>query len=211
MSKQSGQLLLEVLVAVVAVVAIAALGAQLVLVGQRSSEITGDKDTALKLVEETFGAVGSIATEDWQFVSGVTKGAAYQPIQLSGKWSLTAGSGIVTVINGVNYTRSFYIENVNRDSCGNGNITTNAATSCVGNPTTDILDDPSTQKIVVSVSWPRGDTVTNSQYITRWRGKGCVQTDWTTGGGVPSTCPASTYEAKEDSVNTSVSGEIKLQ
>lgn len=199
MNKQSGQLLLEILIAVVVIVAIAGLGAQLVLVGERSNEITGDKDTALKLVEETFEAIRGIATENWISVYGVNKGSGnlYHPEQPSGKWVLVSASQVVT-INGIGYTRSLYIENVNRDA--SKNIVLTGGT-----------DDPSTQKVVVSVSWPNGETVTGSEYVTRWRGKGCVQTDWTTGGGAISDCPTNTYDTKDDSVDTSISGEIKLQ
>src|SRR3989344_684055 len=118
MNKQSGQLLLEILIAVVAIVAIAGLGAQLVLVGERSNEITGDKDTALKLVEETFEAVRSIATENWQAVyapvNGKGSGNLYHPERPTTKWVLVSTSQVVT-INGVSYTRSLYIENVCRD------------------------------------------------------------------------------------------------
>jgi len=199
-NKQSGQLLLEILIAVVAIVAIAGLGAQLVLVGQKSNEITGDKDTALKLVEETFEAVRSIATENWQTVyapvSGKGSGNLYHPEQQSGKWVLVAGTQPVT-INGVNYTRSLYIENVNRDA--SKNIVLTGGT-----------DDPSTQKITVSISWPRGETITGSEYVTRWRGKGCVQTGWATQSSDTSPCPADTYYTKDDSINTS-GGELKLQ
>ena len=102
----------------------------------------------------------------------------------------------------MNYTRSLYIENVSRD------LSVNRLIESVYD---SARNDPSTQKITVSVSWPNGDTVTGSEYVTRWRGKGCVQTDWTTGGGATSPCPADTYDTKDDSVDTSISGELKLQ
>lgn len=202
MNRQNGQLLLEILIAVVVVVAIAALGSQLVLVGQRSNKITGDKDTALKLVEENFEAVRSIATEDWISIYEANKGSAnlYYPEQQSGKWILIVGSMPVT-INDVDYTRSFYIENVCRSV--SRNITT--TTPCTG----DDAEDPSTQKITASVSWAGGDTVSGSEYVTRWRSKGCLQTNWTSEGG-EGDC-LDTYYEKDDSVDISISGELKLQ
>ncbi len=208
MKKQSGQLLIEILVATVVIVGIAGLGAQLVLVGQKSNKLTSDKDTALKLVREASGALRSIATEDWQFVyrppdgtgdpiTGKGLGNLYHPIQVSGKWVLTTGSEVVT-INGVNYTRSLYIENVNRDA--GKNIVLTGGT-----------DDPGTQKIVVSVGWPGGVAVTDSEYITRWRGKGCVQTDWSGGaGGAESACTTTAYDTKDPSLDTT-GGSIGLQ
>lgn len=186
MNRQSGQLLLEILIAVVAIVAIAGLGAQLVLVGERSNEITGDKDTALKLVEETFEAVRGIATENWISIYGANKGSGnlYHPEQQGGKWALVSDSEIVT-INGVDYTRSLYIENVNRDA--NKNIVLTGGT-----------DDPSTQKIAVSVSWTGGETVSGSEYVTRWRGKGCVQASWDTSGGGTSFCPSTSFDSSSN-------------
>lgn len=207
-NKQSGQLLLEILIVVVVMAAITALGAELVLVGQKSNKLTGDKDTALKLVEEVSEAVRGIATENWQFVyrppdgagdpiTGKGSGNLYHAIQSSGKWVLTTGNEVVT-INGVDYTKSLYIENVNRDSSKNIVLTGGA-------------DDPGTQKIVVSVSWSGGDTVTGSEYITRWRGKGCVQTDWSGGaGGAESICATNSYDTNDPSVDTT-DGSIKLQ
>lgn len=208
MNRQSGQLLIEILVAVLAIVGIAALGIQLVLVGQKSNKLTGDKDTALKLIEESSRAIKSIATENWQFVyrppdgTGdpiTSKGSSnlYHPVQSSGKWVLTTGSEVVTT-NGVNYTRSLYIENVNRDA--SKNIVLTGGT-----------DDPGTQKIVVSVSWSGADVITSSEYITRWRGKGCAQTDWSGGGGgAESNCATNAYDTKDPSLDT-IGGSIKLQ
>lgn len=198
MSKESGQLLLEIFIAVAVVVVVSALGAQLVLVGERSVEMTGDEDTALKLTEETFEAVRSITTENWQAVYGVSKGAGnlYHPEQESGKWVLVSGSQVIT-INGVNYTRSFYIDNVNRDI--SKNIVLTGGT-----------EDPGTQKITVAVSWPNADVMTNNEYITRWRGKGCVQTDWSGGGGgSEETCPTNKYSADNGHINAT--SELKLQ
>jgi len=200
MNKQSGQLLIEILIAIVVVVAIASLGAQLVLVGEKSNEITGNKDTALKLVEETFEAVRSIATENWINIHGANKGSGnpYYLKQESGKWVLDVIYQPVS-INGIDYTRSFYIENVGRDL--NKNIVLTGGT-----------DDPSTQKITASVSWIGGGTVSGSEYVTRWRSKVCVQTDWNGGSGEQSDCtnPANTWSAKDDWVDTT--GEsLKLQ
>lgn len=80
------------------------------------------------------------------------------------------------------YTRNFYVENVCRSTGATGEIVS-AGGACAGGSS----DDPSTQKITVSVSWPTGVTTTQltlTDYLTRWKNAIFEQSDWS--GGVDS-------------------------
>lgn len=202
--KQSGQLLLEILVAVSVAAIVFTLGAQLVYVSLQSSRLAGEKNTALGLAEETYETVRSAATEKWQNLYNLTKGSAnYYPTKVSGKWVIN-NSGIETVtINNINYSRSFTAQNVCRDA------TTRAITGITdssGSTTTCATSggshDPSTQRVSVSVSWPNATTLINSEYLTRWRNKVCPQINWdanATPGAPPATaCPVTIYDNRSN-------------
>lgn len=199
MSRQSGQLLLEVLIAIVAVVVLIFIGSQLILVNQRSSVAAGHKDIALKLAEGALEVVGANAVGSWEAIYDSLKGSGnvYHPVQSSGTWSLASGSEDV-VIGGVTYSKSLYIENVNRDAAGNIVLTGGT-------------EDPSTQRITSIVSFPGGDPIISIKFVSRFPEKSCVQSDWVTGGGGTSTCPTDTYDVKDSSTDTSVTTEIKIQ
>ena len=195
-SSESGQLLLEILVSIGVAAVIIALGAQLFYVSQRANKIAGEKNVGIGLLEETFDATRSATTEKWQNLFDLTKGSTNYYPQASGtKWALTSGSESVT-ISGIIYTRSFTVQNVcrhdtTRDITGitdsNG-----SATTCAGSP----VNDPSTQKVNVTISWPDADALTASDYVTRWRNKICLQTAWSTVSSSVTTCPDTTYDSQ---------------
>jgi type II secretory pathway pseudopilin PulG len=177
MKNENGQLLLEVLLAIGVIAILAVLGAQLIFSSKKSNQTAENKDIALGLADQTLNAVQAAAVSDWSSIYNLTKGSnyLYHPIQSSGQWVVASNSENVSV-NGVIYTRSFYVQNVGRDS--NGNIVLSGGT-----------EDPSTQQIIVSVSWPGGNTVTENGYVTRWRNTACDQSDWSGGTGSQGTCP----------------------
>ncbi len=70
------------------------------------------------------------------------------------------------------YTKHFYVENVERDGGGVGNIVTSGGD-----------DDPSTQKVVVNVSWEGGRNIFYTTYIARIRSLLSYQSDWFDGPG----------------------------
>jgi len=198
MVKQSGQLLLEVLIAIAAVVLMVVIGSQLILTSQRNNVSAGHKDVALKLAEGALEAISANAVENWESIYGANKGAGnlYHPAESSGRWSLNSGTDAV-VVNGITFTTSVYVENVNRDS--SGNIVLSGGS-----------EDPSTQKIVSVVSWGSGESITSVKYVSRYAEKSCVQTDWSGGsGGSLSTCPTTSFDV-QDTIDTSVNGSIKL-
>lgn len=96
------------------------------------------------------------------------------------------------------FLRSFYTENVNRDS--GGNIAASGT------------DDPSTQKITVSASWPVNRTLSKSEYLTRSNNKVFNQADWSGGSGQdgPFTEPNNQYSTSTNAV-LDTSGTIEIQ
>lgn len=207
---QSGQLLMEALLAIAAAVIVLGLGAQLIYVSLRSSQVAGDRNIGLGLIDEGIGAVSTIATEQWQNVYSLIKtGTHYYPITASGKWTVASGDNTV-IVGAKTYTRYFTVGNVCRDTVTR-NITgltdTNGATTlCVASGG---AFDPSTQSITMNVQLPDGgDTLHTSEYLLRWRNKTCAQVNWSggAGSGVKS-CPDTTYESK---TNITAGTDLKL-
>lgn len=203
MSKQSGQLLLEILIVISVVVIVAGLASQMVVVSMQANKTAGERNVALGLAEEVFEAVRSVSAERWQNIYGLGKGSAnhYYPQQSNGKWVLATGEETVN-INGLDYSRYFIIDNTSRDS------TTRdiEATYNLSN------DDPSTQKITVSVNWGGGENISFSEYATRWRNKVCFQTDWSGGmNNGPLSCPANSYSSENGDVDLTTPSALKIK
>jgi len=198
-NSESGQLLLEMLLAISAFVVVAVLGSQLVMVSQVSNKLSGDKNVASGVADEMLEAVQNVATEDWQLIYGLNKGSGnlYHPEKSGNKWILAGGNETVT-LNGIDYVRSFYAENASR----------NPVTQNIESAYNVANDDPSTQKIVINVSWPNADPIASNEYITRWRNKACAQSDWSGGGGgAMGACPNNTYDS---SSNINAGADLKL-
>lgn len=206
-----GQLLAEVLISMAFVTVIVAAGAQLFLVGGTSSKSATERNVAQGLIQETLDAARAVAESRWLNMykppSGdsdpiTAKGSVnHYHVQISGSsWALISGDENVTM-NGIQYTRYFYIENVSRDP-------TTRAIESVYNASND---DPSTQKITIVASWQGAAPITASEFITRWRNRICVQTNWN--GGVSAsvvTCPTTVFGSAQSGIDTSTSGTVKL-
>ena len=88
--------------------------------------------------------------------------------------------------DGRSFTRYFFIENVNRTSCGVGDITSGSPLNCPINfpgGSNDIAEDPSTQKITINVEWQNNSSLSKTKYITRHRNLILNQSDWSGGPG----------------------------
>lgn len=106
------------------------------------------------------------------------------------EFSVRSGDEAPIALGNVTFTRYFTIENVRRTACGRADITENALTACTDNGA-DVLEDPLTQKVVVTVSWPgREGDITNMQateYLSRSKSMTTHYTDWQGGLRVPAT------------------------
>ena len=190
-------LLLEIIIVIAVLAVIITIGSQTIFVSLRSNKTAGERDSALKLAEETFEAVRMVVAENWldlykppdgtgDPVTGKGSSSHYYPGQSDGKWVLQSGDDSVKV-GDITYTRYFSIDNVSRDS--------NKDIEAVYNSSND---DPSTQKISVTISSSNISDVTATEYVFRWRNKVCQKTDWSGG----KTYPTDNAETCSSGVNT---------
>lgn len=213
LSNQSGQLLLEILIAITIAGVILALGSQITVVSLVSNKVAAERNVGLGLLEETIEGVQSVASEKWQNLYNLTHGTAnYYPqqLELEGKWILTSGSEEVA-LNNITYTRSFNVRNVCRDTTTRHitGITDSDGTATTCNSSGGIFD-PSTEKVTATVSWPNASPLLSEEYFAgRWRNKACNNTSWVTDGDTNvHVCPSTSYGTKTN-IDTS-NNELKL-
>lgn len=198
-----GSLLFELLIVISIIAIIFAVSSNAMFLSLKGNKMMGDRDTALSLATEELEAVRSVADEDWMNIyNTTTKGSQhYKLTQSSNKWIIQTGDESVT-INGITYTRYFIISNVSRDVSSNIESTYNSSN-----------DDPSTQKVTVTVSWTDGNPITISDYFFRWKNKACSQGGWNTGGvgsGVAYDCTNAIYDTAGSELDIT-GGTIKLK
>ncbi len=211
---QKGAFLLELLIVIALLGVILGVATQAVYVSMLSGKIAGERDVAIGLASETLEAVRGITEENWQGIYNLTKVSQYQTVMSGTKWATSTGSETIA-LNKATYTRYFVVENASRDSTVDRKI---EATYDSAN------DDPSTQKITVTVSWTGADPVTISEYFVRWKNKTCAQTNWVGGATTPTdTAPASTcttlttsYFSSDNTIATSTAsggldGQLQLK
>ncbi len=119
-----------------------------------------------------------------------------------------------TIVEDRTFTLYFSIENVNRNLCGAGDITTDATSTCTSGPgSSGVTDDPSTQKITAFVSWPESRSISKIQYLTRNVNKVFVQTDWSGGSGQegPITSENNSFATSTNIDYSTTTGSIKIQ
>jgi len=208
-SYKPGSLLLEILIVIGVVAIIIPIVAQVVVMSLNSNKWTTENKVATGLVDEAGKAIESVSFEKWQNIYSKLKGPTnhYYTIKNGGAWSTALGDESLTV-NGLNYTRYFIISNVCRDDTTKTIITTVGVPPC----TTGNSDDPSTQKITVTVTWLNGTLTTSKDYyLTRWRNQVCHQTNWSGTGGAPVSCPSTLYESATNIDTSGTPGSLKLQ
>lgn len=209
----SGQSLIEALVALaVGAVMIGGVSIALSLSIHSSAETRGFNN-ASQLATQELDNVRVLAEADWnaiylatKYVDEVTPNRHYLSIvgvDPKKSFAINDGAKVITPpIDGITFTQSFYIKNVLRDS--NDNIVESGGT-----------DDPSTQKIVVNVTWPTNQSFQISGYLTRSRNVSALFSTWTAGPGLegPYTIFADTAKGFSSSTNIDYqpeSGRLKL-
>ncbi len=180
-----GQSLVEILIAI-GIGAILIGGATTAIIAiLRSNLETRNVQIATSLSQEYLDSVQSLAESNWHIIYSPPsdKGVSSQFYLTASSTSFAIVAGTTsTVIEGRTFTRYFSIENVNRNLCGAGEISTGASSTCASGPgSVGITDDPSAQKITVIVSWPENRSISRAQYLTRNIDKVFVQTDWSGG------------------------------
>ena len=183
----SGQSLVEIIIAItVGAILIGAASAAIVPI-LRSNLETRNVQTASSLAQEYLDNVQNLAESNWLniYIPPGSKGPSSQFYLSATSTTYEILSGTTsTVVEGRTFTRYFSIENTSRNLCGASDITTNATSSCASGPgSSGVADDPSTQKITTTITWPENRSISKSQYLTRSRNKVFVQTDWSAGPG----------------------------
>lgn len=202
-SLKKGSLLLELLIVIAILAIILSVGSEAVFVSLQSGKVSGERDIAMGLASEALEAVRGATEESWQNIYGLTgKGSTHYQATSTvsmGRWTLAAGDETIK-LNNATYTRYVIINNVSRHD-------TTRAIDPAGN------DDPSTQKVTVTVSWPNADPVTMYEYFFRWKNKVCSQSSWV-GNGTPGnsiqTCGTNTTFDTIDATATTTGGTLKL-
>lgn len=201
-----GSLLIEVLLAISVLAVILSLGAESSYVSLVGTKAAAEKDVASGLLTEQLSAVRSISDEKWQNIFSITKGSAntHFATTTAGKWGVGATASETVTINGVAYTRYFFVQDVCRGAASPRAIT--GITDSSGTGTTCTTSgggyDPSTEKVTITITWGGGNTLSMNEYLIRWRNKVCDHTDWS-GGAVSGTAAsrACGYNAYDTSTN----------
>ena len=205
----SGQILVEVLVAMAIAAVVVVLGSQLIFISLAGNKISGDNNTASGLADETMGAVQAAAAENWLNLYSLVHGSAqYFPQKTAGAWALAGGVEEIS-LNSM-YNRYFVIQNVCRDISTHSivGVSDNGGAEITCNNLPGSRIDPSTQKINVFViigvpnPIPGSSAASESDYLTRWRNKTCLQTSWSAAGSGVYDCPASFYGSTDGNIIT---------
>lgn len=201
--KQKGSLLLELLISMSILIVVILVGTNAVFLSMKSSEASRERDVVTTLANESLEVVQAVAEEDWQNIYSLVKNSQrYYPTLSGNRWILTtAVENETLVFNGKNYTRYVIISNTSRDN----------ETRNIQDVYNSSFDDPSTQKVSVTVTSPEGYTITAYRYFFQWKNKICNQIGWVTpgSGNVPQTCPNTNYDTKDEFIDTT-GGILKL-
>lgn len=186
-NSQRGQSLAEILIAIgIGAILIGGTIGIMTPVLKSNSEIK-NVQIATSLAQQYLDSLRNITEADWLNIYNppAAKGESSQfHLGATGTTHEIISGATSTAVEGRNFGIYFSIENVNRDSCGAGDISSEATTSCTNGPgTVGVIDDPSTQKINVHISWAQGGLLSRINYFTRSSNKIFDQTDWSGGGG----------------------------
>ncbi len=146
---QRGQSLVEIILAMgLAAIILPALLTGLVSSRQGKAQ-QAQRTQAVYLLNETVDAVRSVREKGW---TGFAVNGTYHPIISGSSWTLGAGSAVVN-----NFTQQVVIGDVNRNS--SGAIVTSGGSM-----------DPSSKKVVVTISWglPYISSISDTLYMTRY-------------------------------------------
>jgi len=211
---QKGQLLIEILLAILIAVAIIGAIANLLVLGLKSGKNSGEKNVAAALAQEGMEAIEAIQDGSWNDIylppdsngNAADKGDLFPYYTYNDGlyWHLSNNSLYRDIaIDGIIYSRTVYIYNVNRDA--GGNIAETGGT-----------DDPSTQKVKIVVSYGSGSDIVFSSYLTRWKNDPFNQTDWSGSAGQSGPVSASDDVNRYDSDDGNIeidnpSGSLRLK
>ncbi|MDO8429961.1 MAG: 6-bladed beta-propeller [bacterium] len=171
-----GQSLIEVVIAMaIGVIMIAVSSGTIALVLQ-SNQLSQNNQTASELAVALADNLSVLTESNWHNIYDLNKGSG-------NKYYIATSSGVLVIqsgeeqiiVDGIQFARYFYAENVSRNSGGNIESVYNVSN-----------DDPSTQKATLVTNWiinGSNSVTAYSIYLTRWRNRLLWQTDWSGGSG----------------------------
>lgn len=198
-TNNSGQSLVEIVVAVAAGFLLISGAVVLIAVTLRTSLQNKLLQPANFLAKDLTDKLVSYAESRWYCPSSCYTSDGVTPANY-GLYNLSKGSvnpyhldtskspfQWASSIEGINnYTRHFYLENICRNSTGDITGISDGGGTLQTCPNAGDSEDPSTQKVVVVVSWAQTSQdgeVRIERYVTRSRrNQVFVQTDWSGGG-----------------------------
>lgn len=172
---QNGQIILEVVLGIGVAVFFIVGAAGLAAVSLKAVDVAAKKTAALAFADSVMDEVkiARDASGGWsKLLTSCTTASPCHTETSGGNWTIVAGTA-----NDVTnfYTQKIVIDDGKRDVSGNLNDS-------------GTINDPSTKKVTVTVSWgsPIIGTVSIAQYFTRFANSAFTQTDWS--GGVDPGC-----------------------
>jgi len=209
----NGQILIEIILATLIGTMIIGAAASLIVANQKSSQISEQRNTAVFLAQEGVESLKSITENNWHWIFLPPDGAGDKDISkgdgnnycvqidsLNNEWILTSNPVDCEIdINGIIYTRTINIYNASREDNDDENIIDPGG-----------VEDPSTQKIKIKVSYQAGEDVIIEKYLTRWRNEIFIQSDWSGGSGQDDFTDPSKYYIDDGNIDNS-GGDLKLK
>ena len=200
LKNRSGQALVELLIGVSIGALILGSSAAVIISVVNSNDRVGKSKAATQLGQELMDDVRVLADKNWKTFYELSKGSSnHYYVATSTPISAVSGDEVVSR-NNTDYTRWFFVENVNRASSGD-NIATSGG-----------VIDPSTQKATVRITWGGSETgLTFTQFMTRHKNFVFHQSDWSGGMENSGTLTKSgSLFASTTGVNASTTGQLKL-
>lgn len=192
---QTGQSILEVIIAVALFGLLAATILNLSMGGDQALIQGGDQTKAESLAQAGIEAVRAIRDRAWNELTLSQSGVE----TIANQWQF-AGEGTDNVID--KFTRTINFSDVCRDG-------SNQITACPGSYT-----DVETKKVAVNVSWPVRLGINNSvqriSYLTNWKSTDWTQTDWSGGAGQSIWSSANRFDSTDGNINFNTTGQISL-
>lgn len=164
-NNNKGQSLIEIIIALAIVGIMIGAATTAIVFNLRKGVDVEITQTANFLRQELADNIKVLTEADWHNLYDLTKSTQYYMVSSTRVFAI----GTETLnISGKNFTRYFIVENVNRD---NGDIADSG------------INDPSTQKITITVTGEGNRSINAVYYLTRNRNLVFNQTDWSGGSG----------------------------
>lgn len=145
----------------------------------------------------TTGTVGTIASYTGGYIGYIS---GYFPGYIDDVRAYNralSANELKALYDNFSFTRYFYVDNINRDSCGVGDITTSTITACTQPGGSGVANSSSTQKITSVVEWGDSRSSKLSTYLTRNRAGVFTQNNWSGSSGYngPITSPDENFSS----------------